>query len=349
MSSSDSYIVAILTSIPIYVYRFVIPVLFVLGNLGNLFTVFIFSKKTWRKNVCVFYFLICLLTDFIFINSTIFGSILILGFNINIQNSNVILCKLFYYISYACSVYLPLILILASIDRLLVSSQNVDTRLYSSKRLAYLSIGISASVCIIYSLHILIQVNIQQLYPTIFICYYDLSPFYSVFLAYTTLIQSILIPLIMIILSILSFKNVRRIQSIPRQQRQNIRSMNKKDFQLLRCLYVHNIIYILCSIVLAVGVIFSTVTQRQLQTSVGQEVSNFLNSFGSFLHHIPYCVSFFIFVYFSKAFRMELKKIMFKICGQNLIAATEDDQHQHHHQITIHNHIDQNDIVDTIQ
>ena len=45
----------------------------------------------------------------------------------------------------------------------------------------------------------------------------------------------------MIVLSILSFKNVRHIRPVPRQQRKQLRSMTKKDFQLLRCLYVHNI------------------------------------------------------------------------------------------------------------
>ena len=49
----------------------------------------------------------------------------------------------------------------------------------------------------------------------------------------------------MIILSILSFKNVRGIRSIPRRQRRTGRIMRKEDFQLLRCLFVKDIIYII--------------------------------------------------------------------------------------------------------
>ena len=53
----------------------------------------------------------------------------------------------------------------------------------------------------------------------------------------------------MIILSIFAFKNVRHIRAIPRQQRHQIRSMTKKDFQLLRCLFVQDIVYIIFSII----------------------------------------------------------------------------------------------------
>ncbi|CAF4264335.1 unnamed protein product, partial [Adineta steineri] len=71
-----------------------------------------------------------------------FGSIFTLGYNIAAQNNNVALCKIYIYVAYICATCSPTVLILASIDRLLISSQNVDTRLYSSKRLAYFMISI---------------------------------------------------------------------------------------------------------------------------------------------------------------------------------------------------------------
>ncbi|CAF1238454.1 unnamed protein product [Adineta steineri] len=74
------------------------------------------------------------------------ASIFIYGYNINIQNTNVVLCKIYLYFAFLFSSVTPTILILASIDRLLISSQNVDTHLYSSKRLAYFSISINELV-----------------------------------------------------------------------------------------------------------------------------------------------------------------------------------------------------------
>ncbi|CAF3436197.1 unnamed protein product [Rotaria sp. Silwood1] len=325
MSSSENSSIEILTNIPIYLHQYVATIFFIIGNIGNFLSIFIFFKKSWRKNVCVFYFVICLFNNTIFINGALVGSIFSLGFNINAQNSSVILCKLFYYIAYLGSTYLPCVLIFASIDRLLISSQNVDTRLYSSKRLAYFFVSTSLFVLSVFSLHILIKVNIQQFSPSIFICYYDLSISYLNFFIYSTLIISVIVPFILIILSIIAFKNVRHIRTIPRQQRRQIRSMNKKDFQLLRCLYAHNIVYIICTIVLIVSLVYGTTIRYKVQNPFDRTVYNFLNDFGSFLHYIPYCTSFFIFICFSKAFRLELKRYIYKICGKDSTTVREEE------------------------
>jgi hypothetical protein len=171
MSSSDSYYIELLSNIILYVYRYGNPVIFILGHIGNLLSAFILFKKAWRKNVCVLYLKFCLLLSSAYLNSVILGNIFTNGFNINLQNSNTLLCKLFFYTSFVISTLLPTVLVLASIDRLLISSQNVDTRLYSSKRLAYFSISISTIFWISLNIHILIKVNIQVINSSTFICY----------------------------------------------------------------------------------------------------------------------------------------------------------------------------------
>jgi hypothetical protein len=67
---------------------------------------------------------------------------------------------------------------LGSIDRLLISSQNIETRLHISKLLGYLSISTSAFIGSVFSFHILIKVNIQRFSSSVFVCYYDRSTTY---------------------------------------------------------------------------------------------------------------------------------------------------------------------------
>jgi hypothetical protein len=345
MSSSDSYYIQILTNIPIYLHQYVVPIFYVIGNIGNLFSFFIFLKRSWRKNVCVFYFVICLINNTIFVNSALLGAIFTFGFNINAQNSNNVLCKLFYYVSYLFSESYPIVLILASIDRLLISSQNVDTRLYSSKRLAYFTISTSTVIWSIFCFHILIKINIQEVYTSTFVCYYDLSKFYLDFFVYSTLVISMITSAFLIILSILAFKNVRRIRAVPRQQRNQLRTMNKKDFQLLRCLYLHIITYIIFSILIVVSVGYSVTIKYETLTPMEQAVNDFLSDFGSFLHYIPYCSSFFIFVCVSKAFRQELKNFGYKICGKDLQTVREEENNQKE---STRDNIGLNNVVSTI-
>jgi hypothetical protein len=239
------------------------------------------------------------------------GSIFTLGFNIDAENPSAIVCKLLYYISYLLSALLPNVLVFASIDRLLISSQNIDIRLYSSKRLAYFLMSISTLFWIIFYSHALIKIDVHQLNSSMTMCYYDTSGFYFEFISYSTLIIAVGFAMILIILSIMALKNVRQIRSLSRrQQRKQSHAMHRKDFQLLRCLYAHDIVYVIFNIFVAVYYVYAAETKNQFRTLVHQSLENFFRDFGTFIHHIPYCSSFFIFISLSKAFRDEMKRLI---------------------------------------
>ena len=123
MASSDSSVIDTLNNVSIVLHQYVIPVIYILATLGNLLSAIIFAKKSWRKNVCVLYFDVCLVFNTCYMNSTMIGSIFVFGFKINLLARSAILCKLYSYTSFLFSTLFPTILILASIDRLLISSQ----------------------------------------------------------------------------------------------------------------------------------------------------------------------------------------------------------------------------------
>ena len=328
MSSSDSYYITILNNTFIYINRYIVPVVCILALTGNLLSALLFAKKSWRKNVCVFYFNICLIINSCYIISSMLGGILMIGFKMNMFNTSVFLCKAYYYVAFLFSTLLPTVLILASIDRLLISSQNVDTRLYSSKRLAYFSISINVFFWIVFYSHLLIKVNIQQPSSSTPLCYFALSPTYLAFVSYFTLIINTLSCLAMVILSILSFKNVRSIRAVPRQQRQQIRTMTKKDFQLLRCLFAHDVVYTIFSIGFMINMVYDTAVINKIQTPLEQAIKDFFENLTNFFHHIPFCASFFIFIGLSKAFRHELKRMIYKIVGKDLIVLRDEEKRQ---------------------
>jgi hypothetical protein len=328
MSSSDYYYINILNNTIVCIYKYIVPIFYVVCNIGNFLSALVFFKKTWKKNVCVFYFKISLLVNSCYVNCGILGIIFLNGFNINLQNSNVVLCKVYFYISTLFAILSATILILASIDRLLISSQNVDTRLYSSKRLAYFTISISTVFWIVFNSHILAKVNLQEIYPSYFICYYDLSASYQYFVAVSSAVINVVFDVVMIILCIFAFKNVHRIRAVPREKRNQIRSMTKKDLQLLRCLFVQNVAFIIFSSSISIYYVYDVITKTQIQTVLNQTIHNFFNNFLTFIYDIYYSTSFFIFVIVSKAFRHELKRIIYKIIGKELTPLREEDNRQ---------------------
>ncbi|CAF1161566.1 unnamed protein product [Adineta steineri] len=253
------------------------------------------------------------------------ASIFIYGYNINIQNTNVVLCKVYLYVAYLFASVTPSILILASIDRLLISSQNVDTRLYSSKRLAYFSVSINATFWIAFHLHILIEANIVELYPSVFVCYYGLSTTYVNYIFYSVMIMNVSFSMLMIILSVLSFKNVRQIRILPRQERRQLRTMKKKDFQLLRCLFVQGIVFTFFSMFIAADFTYQAAERDQTQTPRNEAISTFVYNLFTTLYNTPFCANFYIFVSFSKAFRQDVKQVIRKMLGKDIIAPREEE------------------------
>ena len=235
---------------------------------------------------------------------------------------------MFGYFALLFSILSPTVLICASIDRLLISSQNVDTRLYSSRRLAYFLIGTTTLSWLIFFSHVLIQFEIQQFTPFFSICLFNPNGFYGIFLVYSMLLINVLSFFVLIILSALSFDNVRRVRSIPRRQRQVGRTMHKKDFQLLRCLFAKDIICIICNLFLCFYVIFNTLTTFRILKAWEQKLDTFLFRVSSLVHHIPACASFYTYVVISKAFRQNLQRMAWKMIGKNIVANVEEEPNE---------------------
>ncbi|CAF1470892.1 unnamed protein product [Adineta steineri] len=247
------------------------------------------------------------------------------GYNITIQNNNVVLCKIYIYVSFIFATGSPSILILASIDRLLISSQNVDTRLYSSKRLAYFMISISTCFWILFNIHLLIKVNIYQFSPSFYLCSYEPTNLYLDFVYFFLSSIHTLYVIVLLILSIFSFKNVHHIQLIPRQQQKELRTMTKRDFQLLRCLFAEGIVFMIFALLINGYYFYAAITREQIRTPLQTAVEIFIGNVFSFLYNIPYCANFFVFISLSKAFRHDFKRLVYKICGKNIMAMREEN------------------------
>lgn len=316
MTSSDTDYAHVFNTTMIFLYRYIAPMAYLSGNIGTLLIVGIFFKKTWRKNVCVFYFKVCLLFHSCYNNWTILAKIFIYGFQINLLPTSTALCKLHFYISYLCVMVSPTVLVLASIDRLLISSRKIDTRLYSSKRLAYFSISIATCMWTLFNVHFLIKVHVIEIPSVERFCYLDLSNAYLTFVSYSVWLGSTSICLVMIVLCIFAFKNVRQGRTVPRSQRIRIRMMTKRDFQLLRCLFAHCVTYICLGTAICTLHAYNATIKSLVSAQMDEVTQTFVTNLFTFFYDLYYSSSFFIFVIVSKAFRLELKSAIYKLIGK---------------------------------
>jgi len=114
-----------------------IPLLF-FGTIGNILNILVFTRKIFRNNICVVYFLA----------STIFDSFVIIfsllprllnGFNSDPSQYSAVLCKLRFFITYFSGYTSAWFISLACIERYLSSSTSIHRRQLITMKRAYLS------------------------------------------------------------------------------------------------------------------------------------------------------------------------------------------------------------------
>jgi hypothetical protein len=225
---------------------------------------------------------------------------------------NVAYCRLRFYFYYVFGALSPYYLILASIDRILITSRAIRVRQWSTCRVAYISITGMTIFWMIFHIHTLIYIGIYLIIPDYYSCTYT-PGIYTIFVNYYQLIvRGIFATLLMSIFGLLTVKNIRSTHRvIPAHEtpvvkisaRNGLRHFTQKDRQFILMLFIDIIIYILCSIPRPVYLFYIQITQYQTKTDERQSIEAFMNSLSLFITFIPTGVDFHMNFLISKTFR----------------------------------------------
>jgi hypothetical protein len=216
----------------------------------------------------------------------------------------------------------PSYLILGSIDRMLVTSPNTQTRGRSTRRLAYISIISVTLFWALFHSHILILANITQVAPNSFSCYYQSGAELIFISYYSVIVKAFLFPLLMIIFALLVMRNIRRVRRTAiapvlsatrtptmRNELPSIPSRSK-DRQLFLMLFIDIIVYIIFSFMLSAVHLNEQITQYNIKTPVQTQFGLFLRFIAIFINYISSSIGCYTNFLISKTFRIEITKII---------------------------------------
>ncbi|CAF0874477.1 unnamed protein product [Adineta steineri] len=303
---------AALNIIQQYLFQIACPLLLLIGIAGCILNLIAFSRKNMRKNPCSIYFIAFNLANFIYINVALLNLILEVGYNISPSASNLIICRLRVYISTVFDCLSPFYLLLASIDRIFITSKNALTRRRSNLGLAYICIVSGTLFWVLFSCHALIWSNILQIGPNLFLCYFQ--GVYLTFFSCFAIIKEMTTFLSLTICGIWAIKNIRSIHrvrvapSIPNGH--DMQRTSAKDRQLIFMLVIDVIMYALFSFTFASFLIYQEITQNDLKSNEQIQIESFIRNLSLFSIAIPFCVSFYANLIVSSVFRKEIKKIL---------------------------------------
>jgi hypothetical protein len=306
MSSSTDAII-VLQSATQYLYQVGCPILMLIGTIGCILNLIVFTQKNLRKNPCSIYFIAYNIANLLYIYSSLLSLMLDVGYNIDPSSHYLIICRLRLYAAILFNCLSPFYLILASIDRILVTSQNALTRQRSTRRLAYVCIIGGTLFWTLFHIHALIFTNIIQLGPNIFLCYFS-AGVYLAFVGYYSIIKEILALSLMIIFGIWTVKNIRstgRARVAPdlsiggTTMENNLHSAASKDRQLILMLRIDITIYASFSFMYAIFLMYQQI-----------KIENSVRNICLFSIGIPFCSSCYGNLFASKTFRKEVKKVI---------------------------------------
>ncbi|CAF0974788.1 unnamed protein product [Adineta steineri] len=338
--------------------RYISIVLLFFGIIGNTLNILVFTRKIFRNNICVTYFLGSTIFDFLAI---IIGLIPrpLNGFNVDPTQSSAVICKLKFFISYLSGYTAAWFIGFASIKRYLSSSTNVNTRQLITMKRARLSMvfvilfGFLAFgeqfYCIDINQNILgasqscyqLKLNIQCQIAD------SLMQFLFQILAPT---------LMMIVFGSLTVRNIRRkhrrinvIQiangpssvatitnavpiPIPQQSINNTNGQNKqplskevrrvtqkREAQLSLILFIQIAVFVIASFPLGVYKVYSVATIYDTKSVLRVAIENTLFNIFVICIYLNNAIKFYIYTLSGTVFRQELMKLFYSVKITNLL------------------------------
>ncbi|UJR11201.1 hypothetical protein I4U23_015382 [Adineta vaga] len=282
----------------------ILPICFILGNIGNCLNLLIFARPTSRSNSCLLYFLSASIIDIFILN---FGLVLRLVrglYNIDPALTSLWFCRLRTYLTSTSFLIYRLSILFACVDRMCASSRSAWMRMESRPKVAYYLIVFIWIFSFVYSSPALI-------YHTI-IYGQCLSPPNSTYAIYTTisaLIQGISIPLSMIICGLITFCHLKTMQRRILPTNDVIHNERQIIGQYITMLLAQVITDLLCNILYAVYLIYSLIYPAPQSTQITL-IGVFMINMSFTLPYLNFSAAFYLHTLSSPTFRRKLFRLL---------------------------------------
>jgi hypothetical protein len=275
----------------------------------------VFTQKILRKNSCSIYFIAYNIANLIYIYAAPFYATLNVGYNIDASIHNLVLCHLRFYTTVLLNCLCSFYLVLAAIDRVLITSPNARTRQRSTLRMAYICVIGGTIFWALFHSHALFLTTILQTVSNVYLCYSE-PGVYRTFLSYYSLIKELLTLTLLTICGLWSVKNIRRsarrvggATGAPGSTNA-AHSTSSKDRQLAFMLLMDIMIYGLFFSTYAIFLLYQQITQYYVKSSVQIQIESIVRNLEQFAAAIPVSTSFYTNLIASKTFRNEVKKVL---------------------------------------
>ena len=303
--------------------RYGLILLFILGTISLILNTLIFTRKTFRYNSCVHYFLASTIANYFVVFFILPSRILSDGFYIDPSRDSLVYCKLRFYTYFTAKSLSSWFIVLACFDRKMSSSYHVRRRAFARLTMSRAMIAGTTVVGLLFYAHVLVFYEIDGKGECV-----ARSSSYRLFNDAVYLVgYSIAPPLLMLLFGIWTISNTRRIRRIAPRVGRRLSSLNNRDHALMLMLFVQVLLITITSLPHAVQKLYSTLTVNAAKSELvrtGEDIFVIVVRAISFFNH---SCTFYILTLSGRLFREELYKIIRKSpCGTRRLRTPTDQQ-----------------------
>jgi hypothetical protein len=325
-SNSGNNVSAYYSRIASQLYNTLGSILIGIGSVGAVLSCIIFARKTMRKNPGSIYFIAYNAANLLVMLLSLLPPVIAFLTKFDLTVYSLPFCKIVFYLRLALPALSRYYLVLASIDRTLVTSSNAMTRQRSNHRLAYWSIVGVTFINLVFHVHVFVGVNIYQIYPGYYLCYYQAGN-YRTFVAYSNLLISGIAPWFLLsVFAVLTLKNLNRIHITPVIAVTSPTNPHRsKDRQRAIILLSEILIYIMFSSATPVYGTYQQITQYNIKSVQQTAIETFVLQVVFLLTFVSPATSFYVNLVVSKTFRQKTTELL---CKRRQHRSIHDSQSQ---------------------
>lgn len=287
--------------------RYILPIIVVFGNLGNLMLIGILFQKRRRMNSCSIYLLVASVCGLIITNWAIIPLVYALD-HVDPLSLSLILCRIRGYIIHTSTMCFRYTIVLACADRYAMCSSKISIRNFCRPRIAYYMITFLIIFWAIVSIHLLIFESIENGRCGVYGLYGVIYSIYS-FVFFGTIPTSS-----MVIFGSLLMIKLRQLRTRVQPFHDNI-YVRRIDTNLGRVILAEVIVSVFCTFTHPLMTFYLTLTNDTVpnKSSDRLKIESFINFITmSLLLYLNYSTMFYIYFMTSKSFRNSVKQLIGK-------------------------------------
>jgi hypothetical protein len=298
MNTTSSSTVVYLNFIARELNRYIPLTLLVLGSIGNIINLLVFSRPSLRTSPCSLYFISASIANFISLYVGLLTPFLAL-YNLDPTQKSTLLCKLRIYIRFVTITLSTWFILFACINRFLSSSKYIHYRSWSSidrtKRTIFLS-TITVIACPYTHLFYCYSINEKR------ICTFLSNSCKSITDGILILCNSGVPPVLMLLFSLFTIRNVKHFTG------HHIH--NRRHVQITRILFIQVLILVLFSIPITGQKLYSFIDIFQSESFMTTAINNLINQVTIEISYVNNSITFYVYSLTSRKFRAAVRQLL---------------------------------------